>query len=648
MIIILNKEVKILNYCRKVSHSKNKKLIRHYLAVCLTIFITLSISLISVSFQDKNHYIDRSPSAATADDPAPMMDNISRESRYGEIYFELAMVNLHFYMAQFKVKYFSKLNPEQQRMWNGLELVLQWNNYRNATGQSHIVLKPGTSPSMFITDKPGTPPRLAATLPYELDPKLQDPIWINPELFPTETTQEIFNYARAVQVLVHEFGHKVPRENKEATNDIAKILFTEIQNATLFKVINGNRFEFVVVSSDQLANLGKDQQPLQRDEVVLFMRNPKGTQLSFLTNLVTTKTIALATHQVFLKFDRFVGENIEPQLYRIPFSYKTIVAPQKGLQLWGPLAQLQQTFSSEIRLRADGLSFTIQNGYQVNLSYKAKVLSVMQSPNQLDIVVNVDGSKLNENLKSAQMILKVGANEFTMDLIDIKKIDNNRSEMHFQISNVRSDLDVPVMVESLRLDMNSAQPVKIFLDEPVLWSNRIVRKTNKISVSEGRKPYTAELALLPSLAQFFGSNESPAFVIKIGQVGQNDIHSIDFILNVEMFLPKLNQKLKIPYLQVQAVNSKNFKYDEKNKQAYLLLPVHDFFSLNFVEHLQYDGFRFEESDIEISLELVSGRIVGKDLKNKSVSVTDKYKMTLTGVSTFRETNKLGLICQDLF
>jgi hypothetical protein len=228
-----------------------------------------------------------------------------------EGYFREAHSHLAFYLFSLSDHFISTLSDDEQRMLNGLRRIAV-DNIAGLEYLERIKLLWGNRYSFELefSDNsedfkltPQEPSRTAFTTEYE-----NGDIYVNRQLINSQNLE--FSYLDVIQILIHEFGHKVRYKNQAAVDSLAAKIKRELEQYTLsYRLTDDTIIEGLFIADNilyqdrelpiDIARRSHFELALTNKELVLF-ENKQGTitalQNEFYNHLKSYRGLHGLTH----------------------------------------------------------------------------------------------------------------------------------------------------------------------------------------------------------------------------------------------------------------------------------------------------------------------------------------------------------------
>ena len=592
--------------------------------------------------------------------PTDANQNELHVTRSGENYFQLALINMHFYLVQFRHEVIDQLSPQEINMWDKLTNLMSTHNRQAAlqNPNQQIKLAASDQESMFSLD--GKEPRFAVTAPFQKDPFLRDPIWFNARLFPAtmqfETKTGGFTYAEAVQILIHELGHKVPQEDKAATDKIAQLIKTKIAQYSEVLQKEGSQYEFVLIDTTHIYD--SSDIPLRHDEIVVFRKQPSNLSMIVLNQLNLGRNGNLETQNQALKFYRSKSVQYNERTLHFGINYEvrtTAKKPNLAGQnlLGGPIDEISNIYQVKMTLKNDGLSFSISQGSRISLDYAFKIERTVENPRFIEVTGVITGEQVENQIKNSFLVIESASasHDIEVEQLKVEPIDSQKIRVTYRLNNKQGVSVQNLKATAIKVETHDLQRIKIPFEKPIDWS--LVQYRNKRTIN--KKDLRISWDFIQTIARLGSSGE--VFLQIQNMDPAADIHEIKLILMLKAQTDDAKSVVRYPLVLTVNSTTTKLNYSEDKKTVT--------FSINFenlllgnTNNLKYrdniDNQLFEKNEIKYSFNIQDAVIIDKSFKEITVANKDQNEFSFNGNVDFRnpstrnKKNEAKSLCPALF
>ncbi len=582
-------------------------------------------------------------------------DNNQEISNSKFTFFRRGLQNLYFYMLQFEQEITAQLTSDELQSWLSLkQLLKQDSRYKYNTKNPDdglLKLELLYDPIFFMRPEG---PRMAVTG----NPK-NDPIFINGIL--VNNPREAIDYTKAIQLLIHELGHKLKNENEGHIFKIGALMKELLTSHTEEPDFKSNRkIKIIAIDSN---NIPVEELPfIDKNEIIITSDTTTTIYYASLRGYLKLN-INLPDNQFFkTTFLKEIYLNFKDDKLRFTFPYynqfyflKKSSSQQFEIDPVIPFTNMSNFALFHdliIDLSNDLMSMHVENGTKLNLRDNFKV----EYMNQKSKNFVLRGILKVENLKNiadriSLIINSTKANRIHIDAYSIEYLTPNEAKVEFRVQLNDFAASNDLQMNQISIATKSHDSRRVLLPKEIRWQNVIFKpEVPKIKFhsnkqifnpltfdlnlefeTDAKKPFEYfELGILTKA--FFAEGETTKFNT------HTPIHVFEFIR-----IPTENIK--------QIVTEKGVKFTIK-VNLYRLLESKIFMPSEFGMNSEIEiESEHERVNTEIESQITYLKYVDSNLRVENIILENLNNIVYNGtaiLNTKKKYNESNLSCNKLF
>lgn len=560
-------------------------------------------------------------------------DNNAEISQSGFIFFRRALQNLYSYVLQFESEIIPQLTSEEKEMWSKLKSLLLRDalaRKQSNNGMSGL-LKLALSSNQKLFEKPEGI-RMAVT-----GASSADPIWINETLL--ASGREKMDYVLALQLLIHEIGHKLQNENIKAVYQISSLLYQKIASRMEKFEFKENVLKVFFIESDKIPP--ESLPHVDKNEILVWEEAPQRYAYYSMKRLIQidrdqAKNLFYRTSILKEVFTNFKEDLIR---FTIPFIKEFFYLKEGNDKKYQVESIIPQSNLKKYSLAHDivldispsGINFNLENGTRLSLEDRFTVESmnlktkfiliegVLQVENLHEIYEGID---LNLEMPNNQRI-KVPANK-------VEFLNNNMARVEFRLNLSEPSAFPTILINHITLKTTSREVRRILLPQELQW-NRMrsqpdLPSINFLNAKPWYNPVNQDLTLEMQ------TDAKVPFLY------------FDLVFSNQTFFAegdseRFNEHTPIHIIELQRIESKYIKQtlNEKGIHVSIKVPLigiiqNKIFMPNF--HDQADKLKSVHENVAVRIEsdIAWLRFVDANLRTDQLELRDLPTISLYGVA----------------